>query len=122
MISNKDAYAGGAACQGWLPAGEVFVTPVPGTAKGTFVTDDFFFEGKRIERLTLDIEPRPRGHRSTGNALVPRVEVHPAQPRGHRCGGADVVPRHTLGPRRCFFRLRSFRQMQTGSFPLVDAR
>ncbi|MHC4218888.1 MAG: aminopeptidase, partial [Planctomycetota bacterium] len=53
IISSEDRYTGGPACQVWLPAGEVYVTPVPGTAKGTFVAETFFFEGKRIEGLTL---------------------------------------------------------------------
>ena len=31
----------------------MYVAPVPGTARGTFIADNFFFDGKRIERLTL---------------------------------------------------------------------
>jgi leucyl aminopeptidase (aminopeptidase T) len=53
VISSEDRYAGGPACQVWLPAGEIYVTPVPGTAEGTFVAKTFFFEGKRIEDLKL---------------------------------------------------------------------
>ncbi len=53
VISSDDRYAGGPACQVWLPAGEVYVTPVPKTARGTFVADTFFFEGKRIDGLKL---------------------------------------------------------------------
>jgi leucyl aminopeptidase (aminopeptidase T) len=53
VISSEDRYTGGPACQAWLPAGEVYVTPVPGTAEGTFVAETFFFEGQRIERLEL---------------------------------------------------------------------
>lgn len=43
-------------CLVWLPAGEVYVTPVPGTASGTFVADHFDYEGKSIEGLTLKFE------------------------------------------------------------------
>ncbi|MEE8155173.1 MAG: aminopeptidase [Phycisphaerales bacterium] len=53
VISADDRYAGGAACQVWLPAGEVYVTPVASAARGTFVADTFFFEGKRINGLKL---------------------------------------------------------------------
>ncbi|MHC4768747.1 MAG: aminopeptidase [Planctomycetota bacterium] len=53
VISSEDRYTGGPACQVWLPAGEVYVTPVPGTAEGTFVAGTFFFEGQRIEGLEL---------------------------------------------------------------------
>jgi leucyl aminopeptidase (aminopeptidase T) len=37
----------------YLPAGEVFVTPVPGTAEGTVVVDRDFYQGKLIEGITL---------------------------------------------------------------------
>ena len=53
IISSEDRYTGGPACQVWLPAGEVYVTPVPGTAEGMFVAETFFFEGQRIEGLEL---------------------------------------------------------------------
>ncbi len=53
VISADDIQRGGAACQVWLPAGEVFVTPVPGTAEGEVVVDRQFFEGKEIQGLTL---------------------------------------------------------------------
>ena len=53
VISSEDRYERGPACQVWLPAGEVYMTPATGTAEGTFVADTFFFEGKLIEGLTL---------------------------------------------------------------------
>ena len=53
IVSSEDRYARGPACQVWLPAGEVYLTPKPKTAKGTFVADTFFYEGKRIDGLTL---------------------------------------------------------------------
>jgi aminopeptidase len=39
VISAEDTAKGGAALQAWLPAGEVFVAPVPGTAEGKIVYD-----------------------------------------------------------------------------------
>lgn len=56
VVSSEDRYAKGPACQVWLPAGEVYVTPVSGTAKGTFVADSFYFEGNRIEGLTFKFD------------------------------------------------------------------
>lgn len=56
VVSYDDRTSGGPATQVWLPAGEVYVTPVPGTATGTFIADHFDFEGKHIEGLTLKFE------------------------------------------------------------------
>lgn len=55
-ISKEDLAAGGAACQVWLPAGEVFSTPVPGTTTGRIVFDRVFFDGKEIAGVTIDIK------------------------------------------------------------------
>jgi leucyl aminopeptidase (aminopeptidase T) len=56
VISPADVRRGGAATTVWLPAGEVYVTPVPGTAQGTVVADRYFFEGKTIEELRLEFK------------------------------------------------------------------
>lgn len=53
VISNDDMARGGAACQVWLPAGEVFGTPVPGSAEGTIIIDRHIFQGREIAGLTL---------------------------------------------------------------------
>ncbi|HEY5940512.1 MAG TPA: aminopeptidase [Gemmatimonadales bacterium] len=53
IISAEDRKKGGAATSVWLPAGEVYLTPVPGTGDGTVVVDQFFFQGKPIEGLRL---------------------------------------------------------------------
>jgi aminopeptidase len=53
VISAEDRKKGGAATSVWLPAGEVYLTPVPGTAEGTVVADQFFFQGKPIDELRL---------------------------------------------------------------------
>lgn len=53
VISPEDRKKGGAATSVWLPAGEVYLTPVPGTGEGTVVADQFFFQGKPIEGLRL---------------------------------------------------------------------
>ena len=52
-ISADDMRAGKAACQVWLPAGEVYFAPVPGTAEGTVVVDRHYFHGQEIRELRL---------------------------------------------------------------------
>ena len=54
VISVEDERLGGAATTVWLPAGEVFTTPLVGTADGIVVADHFFFQGRRIEGLRLE--------------------------------------------------------------------
>jgi aminopeptidase len=56
VISAEDAKRGGAATEVWLPAGEVYLAPVPGTAEGKLVVDRDFFQGKEIRKLTLTFE------------------------------------------------------------------
>lgn len=56
VISADDIKRGGAACQVWLPAGEVFLAPVPGTAEGKVVVDRDFYQGKEIQGLTFTFE------------------------------------------------------------------
>ncbi len=56
VISDEEMELGGAACQVWHPAGEVYTTPVPGTAEGTVVVDHHFYQGQEIRNLTLTFE------------------------------------------------------------------
>jgi leucyl aminopeptidase (aminopeptidase T) len=53
IISAEDRKKGGAATAVWLPAGEVYLTVVPGTGDGTVISDRFFFQGKPVEGLRL---------------------------------------------------------------------
>ena len=53
VISEHDVQQGGAACQVWLPAGEVYLVPVPGTAQGKIVVDKQFYLDKEIKSLEL---------------------------------------------------------------------
>jgi aminopeptidase len=52
-ISDEDRARGGSATQVWLPAGEVYLTPVPGTAEGTIFVERYFVDGKEVRDLTL---------------------------------------------------------------------
>lgn len=56
VISAEDRKQGGPAVSVWLPAGEVFLTPVPGTANGVVVADHMFYQGDRIEGLRLEVK------------------------------------------------------------------
>ena len=53
IISREEAQKGGAASSVYLPAGEVYVTPVPGTAEGKIVRPREYFQGREIQNLTL---------------------------------------------------------------------
>ena len=55
IISGDDLKRGGAAVAVYLPAGEVYTTPVPGTAEGKVVDTRSFYRGQPIENLTLTI-------------------------------------------------------------------
>ncbi len=53
IISAEDVRKGGAAVNVYLPAGEVYASPVAGTAEGKIVRPRDVFEGKEVENLTL---------------------------------------------------------------------
>jgi leucyl aminopeptidase (aminopeptidase T) len=53
VISDDKLKKGGPACQTWLPAGEVYVTPVPGTATGRVFVESMLSDGKEIRGLSL---------------------------------------------------------------------
>jgi aminopeptidase len=53
IISADEAQKGGAASSVYLPAGEVYVTPVAGTAEGKIVRAREYFQGQEIQNLTL---------------------------------------------------------------------
>lgn len=55
IISEEDVREGGAAVSVYLPAGDVYTTPVPGSAQGTLVDTGGSFRGKKIDRLALTI-------------------------------------------------------------------
>lgn len=54
-ISAEDIKQGGAAVQVYLPAGEVFATPVPGSGQGKVVQTLSYYRGKPVEALTLTV-------------------------------------------------------------------
>lgn len=56
VISAQEQKPGSAETSVWLPAGEVYLIPVPGTAVGTLVSDKEFFLGQPIEGLRLEFK------------------------------------------------------------------
>jgi leucyl aminopeptidase (aminopeptidase T) len=56
VVSSEDTETGGAGLSVWLPAGEVFLTPVPGTANGQLVVEKTFWEGQEITGLRMTFE------------------------------------------------------------------
>lgn len=53
ILSEEDIKQGGPAASVYLPAGEVFTTPVPGTAEGKVVHTRSFYRGKQVDNLTI---------------------------------------------------------------------
>jgi aminopeptidase len=56
VISAQEQKPGAAATSVWLPPGDVYLIPVPGTAVGTLVSDQEFVRGQRVEGLRLDFK------------------------------------------------------------------
>jgi leucyl aminopeptidase (aminopeptidase T) len=56
VITPEKRKAGGAACQTWLPAGEVFVRAVADSAEGKVVFDHFYFEAKDCRNVVFTIK------------------------------------------------------------------
>jgi leucyl aminopeptidase (aminopeptidase T) len=56
VVSDGERERGGPGRLVWLPAGEVYLAPLPGTAHGKIVVDRYFFRGKEISDLTLSFE------------------------------------------------------------------
>jgi aminopeptidase len=55
VISAEDMARGAAATAVYLPAGEVYTTPVPGSAEGTLVHTRTWYRGKEVDKLTFTI-------------------------------------------------------------------
>jgi aminopeptidase len=53
IISADDVKKGGPAVSVYLPAGEVYCAPVPGTAEGTVVMSQTYMNGKEVTNLKL---------------------------------------------------------------------
>ena len=78
VISPDDRRAGGAACQVWLPAGEVFLTPLPDTAEGTIVVDRHYFRGKEIRGLRLEFQAGRLASMTAQSGIEPLKRLYDA--------------------------------------------
>ncbi len=56
VISDEDKAKGGAATTVWLPAGEVYTTPVVGSANGKIVFDRVLFMGTEVTGVTIELK------------------------------------------------------------------
>jgi leucyl aminopeptidase (aminopeptidase T) len=54
VVSTEELAAGGAAANIYLPAGEVYLAPVPGSAEGIVVHARDFFRGRELHDLRLE--------------------------------------------------------------------
>jgi leucyl aminopeptidase (aminopeptidase T) len=82
IISPEDRKAGGAGRSVWLPAGDVILIPVPGTASGTIVSDQEFFRGERVEGLRLDFQGGKVTSMSAKSGLEPLKAAYDAAGSG----------------------------------------
>jgi len=55
VVSPEDMKAGAVASSAYLPAGEVYTTPVSGSAEGKVVNTRTYFRGKEVSNLTLTV-------------------------------------------------------------------
>ena len=55
ILSDAERKAGGVAASVYLPAGEVYTTPVAGSAEGKIVQTRGYFRGKPIDNLTMTV-------------------------------------------------------------------
>ena len=82
VISTDDLAKGGAACQVWLPAGEVYTTPVPGTAEGTVYVERHFFQGKEVNGITLTFKGGKLASMTAKSGLEPIKALYDAAGAG----------------------------------------
>ena len=91
VISAEDERAGGAATSVWLPAGEVYLAPVPGTATGVVIADHYVWEGRTIDRLRLEFRQGKLVAMSAGSDMRALQAFYDAAPAGKdELGALDV--------------------------------
>jgi leucyl aminopeptidase (aminopeptidase T) len=81
----------GAACMTWLPAGEVYVTPVPGSGEGQVVVPLVFWQGQAIHNLKLTFAEGKLTAMSAEAGLERLHAVYKAHGKGKEALGAIDV-------------------------------
>ncbi|MDP3916313.1 MAG: aminopeptidase [Bacteroidota bacterium] len=82
VLSADDLKKGFAASQVYLPAGEAYLSPVPGTAEGTVVVDRQFYQGKEITGLTLNFKAGKLTSMTAKSGLEPLKKMYDAAGTG----------------------------------------
>lgn len=82
IISSDDIKAGYAASQVYLPAGEVFITPVAGSAEGKVMVDRFFYQGREIIGLSLVFQQGRLVSMNAKSGLAPLKGIYDAAESG----------------------------------------
>lgn len=87
-ISKDDENAGTVSCLKWLPAGEVYFTPVPGTVEGKVVVSRRSFLGKEIRNLTMTFVGGKLESMTAESGLDELKKNYDAHPAGKEMFGA----------------------------------
>jgi aminopeptidase len=87
VISADDRKKGDPATSVWLPAGEVFLTPVPGTATGVIVTEEDYVQGQRVEGLRLEFSAGKLISMTAKSGLEPLQAMYDAAGAGRDVPG-----------------------------------
>jgi leucyl aminopeptidase (aminopeptidase T) len=82
VIGPEDRRLGGANCSAYLPAGEVYFVPVPGTALGKIVVDRQIYQGKEIIGLELTYDAGKLVSMSSKSGLEPLQAYYDASDEG----------------------------------------
>jgi aminopeptidase len=82
VISPEERKPGSAEISVWLPAGEAYLIPVPGTAEGTFIADKLFFLGQPVEGLKLEFKGGKLASMTAQSGLQPVQAAYDAAGSG----------------------------------------
>ncbi|MBI5542554.1 MAG: aminopeptidase [Deltaproteobacteria bacterium] len=82
VVGPDDVKKGGAHTMVWLPAGEVYLVPVPGTAEGTVVVDRQLVGGQEIKGLTMKFRAGKLTSMTARSDLAPLKAEYDAAPAG----------------------------------------
>ncbi|MBC8004853.1 MAG: aminopeptidase, partial [Verrucomicrobia bacterium] len=82
VLSADDLKKGFASSQVYLPAGEAYLAPVPGSAEGKVVVDHQFYQGKEITGLTLTFKAGKLTSMTAKSGLEPLKKLYDAAEPG----------------------------------------